>query len=206
NVSPNLETAREVQENFEDEDSVEIPIPNHQNVAPRQAPVHPIRFNFTGQPDPGLPVLQNGYESESTDSDNDNDEADPVPPIAAENLNSKPMENYQNDEEDADDFANGWEWLVRDTGASTSEFEGVPGCTTDPTQNSPQDFFRALMSDRIYSILADETNAYARKRREGEQFISIYLPSFSCDNTLRYFATWFHPNNVLSTEHQFMKR
>ena len=86
--------------------------------------------------------------------------------IPLQRLVSRPMVNFARDLEDFDDFAMGWgwEWHDEDPGASIRAFDGVRQCLLDPTKTKPEDFFMALFERPMYTIIAENTNIYARER------------------------------------------
>ena len=48
---------------------------------------------------------------------------------------------------------------------------GFQQCLLDPTKNNPEDFFEALFTSHMYTIMAEEMNKYAqRKIQRGKYF------------------------------------
>lgn len=99
-------------------------------------------------------------------SDNNNDlsfdEGDDDFGIPIERPPSRPMVNFSNDTENENDYAIGWEWLEVDPGPLIAPYNGFRQCLLDPTRNKPEDFFNALFEDKMYTIMAEETNKYAQ--------------------------------------------
>ena len=86
------------------------------------------------------------------------------------------MVNYAADNKIEEDYEIGWEWLEHDTGPHIAPYTDFRQCLLDPTKNNPEDFFEALFSSNMYTIMAEETNKYAkRKLRRGKFFLhNIY--------------------------------
>ena len=108
--------------------------------------------NDTGNP---LPESDNDYYEVET---NEEDEEVPVVRI--------PIQNYDRDFEHEEDFGLGWEWTETDhVGPSYSEFTGKPGTLLDVKEkHKPEDFFNAFFDKNMWTVIAEETNRYARKR------------------------------------------
>ena len=61
----------------------------------------------------------------------------------------------------------GWEWLEQDTGPHIAPYTGFLQCLLDPTKNNLEDFFEALFSSHMYTIMAEETtNTQTENYRE----------------------------------------
>ena len=54
-------------------------------------------------------------------------------------------------------------------------YSGFRQSLLDPAKNKPEDFFEALFEDRMYTIMADETNRYAHKQRNSKYTCSLHL-------------------------------
>ena len=88
------------------------------------------------------------------------------------------MVNFERDMENEEDYEIGWLWLERDTGPYIAPYTGFQQCLLDPTKNNPEDFFEALFTSHMYTIMAKETNKYThRKLQRGKYFFvyNIYL-------------------------------
>ena len=84
---------------------------------------------------------------------------------------SRPMVNFREDMEHEEDYEIGWEWIEEDTGPYIAPYTGFQQCLLDPTKNNPEDFFEALFTSHMYTIMAEETNKYAqRKIQRGKYF------------------------------------
>ena len=80
------------------------------------------------------------------------------------------MVNYQNKHELEEDYELGWYWLEVDTGPGIAPYSGFRQCLLDPMQNKPEHFFEALFDQRMYTIMAEETNRYAQRKIQGKFF------------------------------------
>ena len=81
----------------------------------------------------------------------DNEPARPVIPIV----------NYAGDIENADDYADGWEWQLEDKGSSCGPFLLDSKLNKQSNANQPKTFFEALFDISMWTTLAQETNNYA---------------------------------------------
>ena len=91
--------------------------------------------------------------------DNDDDFGIPLqrPP-------SRPMINCHYDVDHELDYELGWEWIESDPGPMIAPYNGFRQCLIDPAKNKPEDFFRAIFDDRMFTLMADMTNIYAQNR------------------------------------------
>ena len=78
------------------------------------------------------------------------------------------MVNFANHTEREEDYKIGWEWIEEDTGPLIRPYTGFRQCLLDPLKNKPEDFFNELFDARMYTIMAEETNKYARRRTLAE--------------------------------------
>ena len=80
--------------------------------------------------------------------------------------NSRRMYQYERDIEKEEDYEIGWEWRFEDTGPLVAPYSGFRQCLLDPTKNQPEDFFDALFEENMYTIIKEETNNYAHRRKQ----------------------------------------
>ena len=86
------------------------------------------------------------------------------------------MVNYASDTEIKEDYEIGWEWLEQDTGPLIAPYTGFRQCLLDLTKINPEDFFEALFSSHMYTIMAEEMNKYTnRKLQRGKFFYIIFI-------------------------------
>ena len=77
--------------------------------------------------------------------------------------------NYPADIENADDYANGWEWQLEDKGSSCGPFLSESKLNIDSCTNEPEAYFEALFDTSMWTTLAQETNNYARQSIRNKQ-------------------------------------
>ena len=113
-------------------------------------------------------------DTESSESEDDTDNGN----IRLEDDNSPEtavMTNYIGDEENLDDFADGWSWTNTDTeGSSSGPFVGIPGIQITPDGDTPLDYFKLFIPNRFIYRIKEETNLYANQNRQGKKYFIIY--------------------------------
>ena len=72
-----------------------------------------------------------------------------------------PIANYERDIDLQEDIDNGWEMVDNDQVPDYCHFIGNEGLNMNTTSRNPEDFFNNLFDDRMYTIIAEETNNYA---------------------------------------------
>ena len=84
-----------------------------------------------------------------------------------------PIVNYAGDIENADDYANGWEWQLEDNDSSCGPciFDSKLNIQSIGTQ--PETFFEALFDTSMWTTLSQETNNYARQSIANKRGISF---------------------------------
>ena len=98
------------------------------------------------------------------------------------------MVNFPNDTENEDDYVIEWEWHEVDPGLLIGPYNGFLQCLLDPMTNTPEDFFNVLFERRMYTIMAEETNKYAQRRRQAHDYSilhKLYLQN-SCKDSSKY--------------------
>ena len=112
------------------------------------------------------------FEVYDTDSSNESDNdvvSETESLINEEPRNTKLMDNYEQDVEHIDDFANGWEWLNRDKdGASYGPFTGSNLLLIPPDGEEPIDYLNLFIPDSMYHLITTETNRYAQRKKQGK--------------------------------------
>ena len=95
--------------------------------------------------------------------------------IPIERPPSRPMVNFPNDTEREEDYELGWEWHEVDPGPLIAPYNGFHQCLLDPTMNKPEDFFNALFQDRMYTVMAEETNKYAQRKKQACKYFNLHF-------------------------------
>ena len=72
------------------------------------------------------------------------------------------MVNFADDTKLEEDYEIGWQWHEEDPGPLVTPYRGFWQCLLDPTKQKPEDFFNALFSMQMYTIMTEETNRYAQ--------------------------------------------
>ena len=101
-----------------------------------------------------------------TSSNNDKEEDDYI--IETENNQTPdaieyPIVNYERDIGLQEDIDNGWIRVDNDQFPDHCDFIGNKGLNMNTPSCNLEDFFNNLFDDRMYTILAEETNKYARQ-------------------------------------------
>ena len=92
-----------------------------------------------------------------SDDDDDEDVVGEIPQVRV------PLENYQRDLENENDFSYNWMWTEQDPGTSYWPFTGNPGLNMQPDSNDPINFFCLFFEDSVFTRIANKTNNYARQ-------------------------------------------
>ena len=103
------------------------------------------------------------------------DESDDDFGIPIEQPPSRPMVNFAHDTELEEDYEIGWQWHEQDPGPLVAPYTGFWQCLLDPTKQKPEDFFNALFSSQMYTIVTKETNRYAQQKIQRGKFLIKYL-------------------------------
>ena len=109
-------------------------------------------------------------ESENSDYENFEDDSDDDFGIPIDRPPSRPMVNIPNDVENELDYEIGWEWIEEDTGPLIGPYTGFRQCLLDPVKNKPQDFFNEMFDASMYTIISEETNKYAHRRKQNHKY------------------------------------
>ena len=80
------------------------------------------------------------------------------------------MVNFREDMEHEEDYEISWECIEEDTGPYIAPYTGFRQCLLDPTKDNPEDFFEALFTSHMYTIMAEETNKYAQRKIQRGKF------------------------------------
>ena len=88
---------------------------------------------------------------------------------------SRPMVNFAHATELEEDYEIGWQWHEQDPGPLVAPYTGFQQCLLDPTKQKPEDFFNALFSSQMYTIITEETNRYVQQKIKRGKFLTNYL-------------------------------
>ena len=74
------------------------------------------------------------------------------------------IENCEGDTELQEDIENGWHKITNDNPRDNPQFADTPGLNFDTDSREPEVFFNQLFDQRMFTIIAEETNNYARQQ------------------------------------------
>ena len=119
-----------------------------------------------------IPNSPNNEDNTSNDNIDLPDEEDyyiieyngPSSPPPNHQIESTQIENCEGDTELEEDIENGWHKVTNDTPRNNPEFMDTPGLNFDTDSHEPKVFFNQLFDDRMFTIIAEETNNYARQQ------------------------------------------
>ena len=122
-----------------------------------------------------MKVISNFYEID-TDSD---EEQLPTYPIT--NLD---ITHFENDlpelvPYDQDDIVSDWNHEILDSGPQSGPFLGHTETNINDPDGNPEVFFNGLFDDRMWTILSEATNTYARSKCQSRWWKSLYGPRSS---------------------------
>ena len=98
------------------------------------------------------------------------------------------MANHPGDVECEEDYELGWEWFETDPGPLIALYSDFQQCLLDLAKDKPEDFFNALFENWMYTIMAGQTNLYARQQIQGKFTI---LSSQNTDNFFVFYQFIF---------------
>ena len=83
---------------------------------------------------------------------------------APENNHFIPIVNYSRDKIVDSDVQEGWERIQPDIIPNHRPFTDNEGLNMSTDSHQPEDFFKEMFDDRMFTIMAEETNNYAHKK------------------------------------------
>ena len=72
--------------------------------------------------------------------------------------------NCEGDTELQEDLENGWLRITHDVPPSNPQFTDTPGLNFETNLREPEVFFDQLFDNRMFTIMAEETNNYVRQQ------------------------------------------
>ena len=72
--------------------------------------------------------------------------------------------NCEGDTELQEDLDNGWHRITHDVPPNNPQFTDTPGLNFETNSHEPEVFFNQLFDSRMFTIMAEETNNYARQQ------------------------------------------
>ena len=163
-------------------DNVAVNAVNNDNVAVNAVNNDNVAVNAVNNGAVNAENVESSSSEEEEDSliepdEADDDEEQTIAAAPTQNLQFTPIHNFQGDVEHEDDFANGWEWIVgEDPGPAVEDCTAYQGLNLPPADRTPGAFFKLLFDETMYSLIADETNRYAQRRKQGNfNFFSFFI-------------------------------
>ena len=139
--------------------SISIHVPQTQNTdhspQTQSSPPHEIEFPSDYHPD--NEVSHNEDENEYYEV-----ETEPTPPDMTDLCT--PITNYSRDQINEFDVTTGWEKIEPDIIPDHGPFTGIQGINMSGNSREPEDFFNDIFEERMFTIMAEETNNYARRK------------------------------------------
>ena len=120
---------------------------------------------------PTIPIPRSLFHVHETDSDPDSegDNASDNGSIEENPTNYRLMDNYERDEENINDFAEGWEWSNADIeGASYGPFTGSNELLIHPNSTAPIDYLKLFFPNSMFHRITTQTNLYANRKKQGK--------------------------------------
>ena len=113
--------------------------------------------------DSDLSDFENGEDFYQIDTDSDNEDLPSYP------ITNMQMTMFDNDlpeflHYNQDDQLNDWDYEEIDSGPSCGPFQGNSRTNISDPDGKPEVFLNSLFDDRMWTVLADSTNMYARSK------------------------------------------
>ena len=154
--SPPAVQIQDHQLDSEDTTTIENPIVPLQNSTPN-SPLHPSNQQIPNDVHDNIdnPFDDDYYIIEHHPSS---------PPPESNNLHGSQIINCEGDEEVQEDVENGWTRITNDLPPNHPPFTDTPGLNLDTNARDPEIFFNQLFDERMFTIIAEETNNYAHQQ------------------------------------------
>ena len=140
---------------------INITVPESENtdhsLQMQSSPPHEIEFPQEYNTDNQLRTSESEDQNEYYEV-----ETEPTPPDITDLCT--PITNYSTDQINDLDLANGWEKIEPDIKPDHGPFTGIQGLNMSGNSREPEDFFKDIFEDRMFTIMAEETNNYARRK------------------------------------------
>ena len=157
-INENVQLLVQLQNNTQDTTSIENGITLPTNTL-HPWDLHNQQIQLTHPPN----SVQDTLSSDLEDT-NDYYEVQTELPNTDSNLQFTPIVNYPRDEILDCDVEQGWEKIQPDIIPDHCPFTGTLGLNMSTDSRLPKDFFNDIFDDRMFTIMAKETNNYAQKK------------------------------------------
>ena len=152
-INENVQLPVQLQNNTQDTTSIQNGITHPRNTLP-PSDSHNQMIQLTHPPN----------SVQDTLSINDYYEVQSELPNTDSNVQFTPIVNYPRDEILDCDIEQGWKKIQPDIIPDHCPFTGTQGINMSTDSRLPEDFFNDIFDDRMFTIMAEETNNYAQKK------------------------------------------
>ena len=139
---------------------------SEENTTTLQTPIIPIEDSASNLPHPSSHE-QNDHNNNLEISSDDEyyivEYDRPCSPLTIQ-LQTMQIVNCKGDTELQEDLDNGWHRITHDVPANNPQFTDTLGLNFETNSCKPEVFFNQLFDDRMFTIMAEETNDYARQQ------------------------------------------
>ena len=139
---------------------------SEENTTTLQAPIIPIEDSSSNLPQPSS--LGQNDDNDNLEIPSDDEyyiveyDCPSSPPTIQ--LQTTQIVNCEGDTELQEDLDNGWHIITYDVPANNPQFMDTPGLNFETNSREPEVFFNQLFDNRMFTIMAEETNNYARQQ------------------------------------------
>ena len=128
-----------------------------------QTPTIPVNHSPSRLPHPPCNEENDHNDNLEIPSDDDYYIVEYNPPCSPPNMHLQTMQivNCQGDTQLQEDLENGWLRITHDVPPSNPQFTDTPELNFETNSQEPEVFFDQLFDNRMFTIMAEETNNYA---------------------------------------------
>ena len=139
---------------------------SEQKTTTLQTPTIPVDHSPSRLPHPPCNEENDCNDNLEIPSDDDYYIVEYNPPCSPSNMHLQTMQtvNCQGDTELQEDLENGWLRITHDVPPSNPQFMDTPGLNFETNSQEPEVFFDQLFDNRMFTIMAEETNNYVRQQ------------------------------------------
>ena len=139
---------------------------SEENTTTLQTPIIPIEDSSSNLPQP--PSLGQNDDNNNLEIPSDDEyyiaEYDCPCSLPTIQLQTTQIVNCEGDTELQEDLDNGWHRITHDVPANNPQFTNTPGLNFETNSHEPEVFFNQLFNNRMFTIMAQETNNYAHQQ------------------------------------------
>ena len=139
---------------------------SEENTTTLQTPIIPVEDSSSNLPQP--PSLGQNDDNDNLEIPSDDEyyivEYDHPHSPPTIQLQTMQIVNCEGDTELQEDLDNGWHRITHDVPANNPQFTDTPGLNFETNSRKPEVFFNQLFDNRMFTIMAEETNNYAHQQ------------------------------------------